>query len=120
MIRAVVSGALARQPEERLSKAGKPYILASVREGSGDKARWISVFAFADEVRETISNMAAGAAIAVSGEIDAEVFTPEGGQARVSWSIRADAVLSANSGARKRSPTEPEQPQEDRNDPIPF
>jgi single-stranded DNA-binding protein len=120
MIRGIVAGALARPPEARQSKAGNPYILATIREGSGDKARWISAFAFNAEVREAISGMEAGDAIAVAGELDAEVYVPEGGQPRISWSIKADAVLSANSGARKRNATEPEQPREGPDDPIPF
>ena len=119
MIRGIVSGVLTRAPAERESKGGRPYLLATIREGSGDKARWISAFAFNDEAREAISGMAAGEAVAVAGELDAEIYTPEGGQPRVSWSIRADAVLTTNSGARKRSATEPE-PQEGPDDPIPF
>ena len=62
--------------------------------------------------------MAAGDAIAVAGEIDAEIYAPEGSPPRISWSIRADAVLTAQTGARKRSATEP--PREELNDPIPF
>ena len=95
MIRAIVSGVLTRQAEERLSKTGRPYLKATVRDGSGDGARWVVAFVFNDAVREAISGMAAGEAIAVAGEIDAEIFTPEAGPARISWSIKVDGVLSA-------------------------
>ena len=118
MIRAIVSGVLTRQAEERLSKTGKPYLKATIRDGSGDGARWVAAFVFNDAVREAISGMAAGEAIAVAGEIDAEIFTPEAGPARISWSIKVDGVLSAQTGARKRSAAEPEQPREGRDDPI--
>jgi hypothetical protein len=119
LIRGLIAGSLARQPEERQSKVGKPYTLASIREGSGDKARWISAFLFSDETRGAVAGMTAGEAIAIAGEIDAEVYVPEGGQPRVSWSVKVDAVLSANTGARKRNAAEPEQPREER-DEIPF
>ena len=48
--------------------------------------------------------MAVGDAISVSGEIEAEIYAPEGGSPRISWSVRADAVLTTKSGARKRTP----------------
>ena len=76
MIRAVVSGALARQPEERLSESRQAIHL-----GIGPRRFWRQgALDFSFRLRrrgsrETISNMAAGDAIAVSGEIDAEVFT---------------------------------------------
>ena len=85
MIRGLIAGVLTREPEARQSKAGNPYTMASIREGSGDKARWVTAFVFADEAREAVAGMAAGDAISVSGEIEAEVFTPEGGPPRVSW-----------------------------------
>ena len=104
MIRGLISGVLTREPEARQSKAGNPYTMASIREGSGDKTRWISAFVFADEARAAVAGMAAGDAISVSGEIEAEVYVPENNPPRISWSIRADAVLTAQTGARKRTP----------------
>ena len=123
MIRGIISGVLTRQAEERLSKTGKTYLKATIRDGSGDGARWISVFAFADAVRETIADMAGGDPIAVSGEIDCEIYTPETGPPKVSWSIKVDGVLSAQTG-RKRAVAKLEQLQDGRDepidDPIPF
>jgi hypothetical protein len=120
MIRGIVAGALFRGPEEKLSKANRPYTILTIRSGGGDATRWVRALLFNDEARAAVAGMAAGEAIAVSGELDCEVYVPEGGQPRISWSVRADAVLTAKTGARKLSATEPEQPQEERDAPLPF
>jgi hypothetical protein len=90
--RANVAGVLFRAPAKKTSKAGKPYVIATIREGASDTTRWWRCFAFSDSFVDEIAD---GEAIAVSGELGAELYTPEGGGSRVSWSIKADAVLTA-------------------------
>jgi single-stranded DNA-binding protein len=104
-MRAIVSGALARDPEEKTSKSGNAYILATIREGSGESARWVRCFVFGNEPCASVLTLKAGDPIAVAGEIDAEVYAPPGAEARVSWSAKVDAVLTA----RRARPAAPEQ-----------
>ena len=104
MIRAIVAGFIFRAPEEKLSKADRPYTMATIREGGADKARWVRALLFSDETRKAVAGMAAGDAIAVVGELDCEIYAPDGSPPRISWSIRVDAVLTAQTGARKRTP----------------
>ena len=44
--RAIVSGALFKAPQTKISKAGKPYAIATIREGTGERARWWKAFVF--------------------------------------------------------------------------
>jgi hypothetical protein len=90
MIRALVAGVLARPPEQRRSRADKPYLILTIREGAGEKARLLSAFIFADEAREAAAAIATGDAIALAGEIDGEVYARDGSAPRISWSLRAD------------------------------
>jgi hypothetical protein len=99
--RAIVSGALFREPVTKKSKSGNAYVLATVREGTGETARWWKAFIFAAAAIEDISRLADGDPVSLVGEIDAQIYTPAGGESRLSWSIRADAILSARPKPRE-------------------
>jgi hypothetical protein len=40
---ALISGRLWRRPERKTSKAGKPFVTATIREGNGDGVTWWKV-----------------------------------------------------------------------------
>jgi hypothetical protein len=92
--RAIVSGVLFKAPASKISKAGKPYVVATIREGSGERVRWWKVFMRLND----------GEPIAVTGEFDAELYSPPDGAPRLSWKITADSVLSAH--AKRKPKTE--------------
>jgi hypothetical protein len=78
-------------------------------------------------VIEALKELAVGEPIAVSGEFDCELWTPEGGgESRLSWKIRADAVLSAKAKPKKAKLQDSRQPLETKrweggpNDGVPF
>ena len=53
---------------------------------------------------EEILRLCVGEPIAVSGEFDCALWTPEGGgESRLSWKITADAVLSAKAKPKQRT-----------------
>jgi hypothetical protein len=93
--RAIVSGVLFKAPASKISKAGKSYVVATVREGSGEATRWWKVFVFSESAIADILQLNDGELIAIAGEFDCELYTPPGGESRLSWKIMADAVLSA-------------------------
>jgi hypothetical protein len=94
--RAIVSAVLFRTPASKISKAGKPYVVATIREGSGERVRWWKVFVFSESAVEEILRLNDGEPIAVAGEFDCELYAPSGGEPRLSWRLTADAVLSAH------------------------
>jgi hypothetical protein len=101
--RALVSGALFKAPQIKMSKSGKPYILATIRSGSGQAVRWWKCFVFAELAIEEISRLGDGDPIAVSGEFDCELYSPAGAESRLNWRITADAILST----KRRSAPKP-------------
>jgi single-stranded DNA-binding protein len=104
MTRAIVSGTLHKAAEERTSKAGNPFATFTLREKVNGSTRWWSVVAFDEASIATVLSMKVGEPIAVSGEFSAELWTPEGGgEARLSWKITADAVLSAKAKPKQRT-----------------
>jgi hypothetical protein len=100
--RAVVSGAVFRAPAQKTTKTGRPFAVLTIRSGTGETVRWWKVIAFSESVVAEIMQLGAGQPIAVAGEIDAEVYAPNGASPRISWKIVADAVITA-----KRPPKEP-------------
>jgi hypothetical protein len=105
--RAIVSGVLFRAPATKTSKAGKAFVFATIRSGSGEAARWWKCFVFSESAIEEISQLDDGAPIAVAGEFDCELYSPAGGESRLGWKIVADAVLSGNKPKPKAQPKLP-------------
>jgi Single-strand binding protein family len=97
--RAILAGSIARSPVEKIGKSGKPFAILSVRETGVEPAQWFSVILFGDAVPNAL-RLNVGDPIALAGSPDAEVYTPEGGEPRVSWKFTADAVLTARKAAK--------------------
>jgi hypothetical protein len=94
--RAIVSGALHKAAEERTSKAGKPFATLTIRENVNGSTRWWKGIAFDEGAIAVLKELPAGSPIAVVGEIDAEIWTPEDSSSpRMSWKLTVDAVLTA-------------------------
>jgi hypothetical protein len=93
--RAIVGGILFKAPVSKTSKTGKPYVLATIREGSGERVRWWKCFAFSEAPIEELQRLGDGDPIAVAGEIDADVYAPDGSDPRVNWRVTVDTVMSA-------------------------
>jgi hypothetical protein len=96
MTRAIVSGTLHKAAEERTSKAGNPFATFTIRENVNGSSRWWRAVAFDDAVIEAIRSIQTGEPIALGGEIDCGLWTPEDGrEPRLNWKVTADAVLTA-------------------------
>jgi hypothetical protein len=98
--RAILTGAVAKPPVEKIGKSGKPFAIVNVRETGVEPARWWSAIVFGDGAVEVLK-LSAGDPIALAGSVEAEVYAPPGGEARVSWKFVADAALTARKPARR-------------------
>lgn len=99
--RAIVSGALFKAPVSKTSKAGKPYVFGTIREGKGDATRWWKIFVFGDDAMAEVLRLGDGDPLAVSGEFDCQTYKTESGEERQSWSIMVDGVLTARKSKRE-------------------
>jgi hypothetical protein len=93
--RVLINGVLDKAPTRLTSKAGKPYLRASVKDGNGPDAKWWTVFVFSETAAETLELLSVGEPIAASGPFEAKVWAPEGREPRVNLTLTADAILSA-------------------------
>jgi len=99
--RALVSGVLFRATP-KISKLGKPYVAATIRDGRGDETRWWSTLIFEAVAVDEISRLGIGDPIAVAGEIDAQVYAPDGGEPRINLQILVDRVVSVRKPAKPK------------------
>jgi single-stranded DNA-binding protein len=102
MSRAVVAGSLHKPVEVRTSKNGNPFATFTVVESVNGSRRFWRAVAFDEGAIAALKDLPAGEPIAIGGEIDCEIWTPEDGrEPRLNWKVTADAVLTAQ---RKRKP----------------
>jgi|SRR5580704_3454618 single-stranded DNA-binding protein len=112
MTYALVSGSLFRAPEQKTSKAGKPYVAATIRAKDGEASQWWKVVAFSESAQAELMCLGDGDACTVQGAFKAELYQPEGGEARVSLSIVADQVLALRRPPKERKRTALDSPQD--------
>jgi putative DNA primase/helicase len=98
--RAIVLAYLDKTAEFRTSKNGNQFATFAIRENVNGKTRWWRVISFSEDVIDALKEMAPGSPISVAGEIDAEIWSPPSGEARINWRLTCDAVLRAD-GKRK-------------------
>jgi single-stranded DNA-binding protein len=102
MTYALVSGQLFRAPEQRTSKAGKPFVTATIRAKDGEASQWWRVTAFSESAQAELMRLGEGDSCSVQGSFKAELYPPEGTPPKVSLSIVADHVLALRQPPRER------------------
>jgi hypothetical protein len=128
MIHCLVSGTIFREVAQRTSKAGKPYIVTTIRVKDGDASQFIRATAFSETAQSELLRLSEGDALAVR----AETYLAANGETKIALSIIADKVLPLKQQPKKcevkpfdaRSRRERQagiwQPDAGPNDPIPF
>lgn len=102
MIRALISGELAADPQERTGKNGRPFALARVSVPQGEDGRvFCSVIAFQDEAVARLLQLKAGASVSLAGALKVGTWTAKDGTARPSLDLQADEVASTTPRPRK-------------------
>ncbi|CAM3508048.1 single-stranded DNA-binding protein [Polaromonas hydrogenivorans] len=118
MIEALVAGKLHGQPAQKISKTGKPFVVAKVRAHAGDADVFVNVIAFSQAACEALLALGEGDAVALAGSLVPKAWTDREGIARPALDLVASQVLSAYHVMRKRKavegrppgPSEPQPP----------
>jgi single-stranded DNA-binding protein len=109
--RALISGRIWRDPERKVSGAGKRFANATLRVGNGDDTTWWKLLAFNETAIEELLSLKDGDAVSATGEFKVELYD-KGGSTRIGFTIFADRVLSAKRQKREKAQerrTEPHQ-----------
>ncbi|WP_036286916.1 single-stranded DNA-binding protein [Methylosinus sp. PW1] len=95
-IYALVTGTMFRAPEEKASKGGKPFVVATIRVDSGnreDAAEWWRAVAFSETARVELLRLHDGDAVSVQGALQLELYESDG-ERRLSRKIIAYHVTA--------------------------
>jgi single-stranded DNA-binding protein len=99
---ALIAGQLFRAPERRTSKAGKPFVTATIFVKDGEAAQWWKLLAFSESAQAELMRLADSDALSVQGQLKAETYEKDG-VTRLSLSVIADRVLALRQPARKNA-----------------
>jgi single-stranded DNA-binding protein len=102
MIEALVSGKLHGQPAQKISKTGKPFVVAKVRAHISDADVFVNVIAFSPAACEALLALGEGDAVALAGSLTPKAWTDREGIARPALDLVASQVLTAYHVTRKR------------------
>lgn len=104
-IEAHFTGRLGKDAESRTTRTGKPMTVLSmvVSDPDSDAGTWCSVLAFED-LAERLAGLAKGAELYAKGRLKAEMYTPQGGEPRVSMTLVASTVEPLTLERKPRGP----------------
>ena len=100
----LVAGTLFRYPEQRTSKAGKPFVTATLRTKDGEASQWWKALAFSETAQAELMRLTDGDALSVQGAFKAETYEKDG-MTKLSLSVVADNVLALRQSGRKKVDT---------------
>lgn len=102
-IDALVTGTLFKNPEERRSNAGTPFVTAVVRAASnGGEGLFIRVAAFDDTAKTALLALESGDSVALAGALKIDTWEARNGAVKPSLNLIAYRVLTAYHVKRKR------------------
>jgi single-stranded DNA-binding protein len=107
----LITGTLYRAPEQKTAKSGKPYVSATIRCKDGDASTWWKIMCFSESAGAELMRLGDGDAVSVQGSMRAELYRPDGGEARMNLTVFADAVLPLRPAPKQRKAKEPAEPQ---------
>ena len=105
MIRALVTGELRADPQQRMGKNGKPYALARLSVPMGDQGRVsCSVIVFEAEAVTRLLQLRAGASVAAAGALKVGTYDGTDGTVRASLDMVADEIAATTPRPKRPRP----------------
>jgi hypothetical protein len=101
VIFALASGTLFRHPESKISKAGKPFAVATLKVRDGDSFSFVKLLVFSESAQAELMRLTDGDALSAQGSLKAETYD-KNGETRISLTIIADQVLAVRAERKKK------------------
>ncbi len=108
----LVSGVLFRDPEARVSRAGKSYATATIRAKDGDATTWWRVTAFSERACAELMRLSDGDALSAQGALRVETYEKDG-STRVSFGLIANCIVALRQPAKPHKMKQAEAPSPD-------
>jgi single-stranded DNA-binding protein len=112
MTAALVTGTLFKAAEQRQSKTGRPFVVATIKVKDREDWQWWRLTAFSESAQSELLRLAEGDALSAQGHLTAGLFTKDSGETKITFSIVADHVLALRQPPKERKPKpEPARPE---------
>jgi single-stranded DNA-binding protein len=101
----LISGSIFREPQQRNSATGRPYVTATIKASGADNesSDFWNVLAFGDSAQAELLRLADGDKVSLQGKPKLEIFEKDG-RARISRTVFADNVLALRAPPKERKP----------------
>ena len=97
MIDGLIAGKVFGDPERRMGKGDKPFVIAKVRAQTSDgETLIVNVITFDDAPMAALLEMREGDAVAIAGSLTPKVWTDKQGNARPALDLVAQRVLAVH------------------------
>ena len=100
-IEAAFFGALGRDAESKVSKAGKAYLRLNIRVGDGDGAQWVSAMVFDQSAIDAVDKLIKGARVYVEGSLSVTEWSGQDGAKRHGLSLMSGHCRLSQIGRNK-------------------
>jgi single-stranded DNA-binding protein len=99
----LISGSIFKAPEERMSKAGRRFVSATIKVGgeSGTGEFW-ACLAFSDSTQAELLRLGIGDTLSAQGSAKIELYTANDGKTKISRTVFADHVLALRQPPKER------------------
>jgi single-stranded DNA-binding protein len=101
----IINGAIFRSPEQKISKSGKPFVVATIRAKDGETAQWWKVLTFSESAQAELLRLSDGDAVSAQGALRVETYERDGAT-KVSLTVMADQVLALRQSPKPRAKKE--------------
>jgi single-stranded DNA-binding protein len=101
MTAVLVNGTIFRKPEQRISKAGKPFWTATIKAKDDDVLPWWKIIVFSESAGGELLRLGDGDALSVQGALRVETYEKDGAT-KFSLTCIADTVLALRQPPKQR------------------
>jgi single-stranded DNA-binding protein len=101
---ALISGSLFRNPERKTSKAGKPYVTATVKAAAGNESEFWRLIVFSESAQAELMRLADGDKLSAQGSMKIEFYRSNDGSEKLSRTLMVDGVLALKPAPREKKP----------------
>jgi single-stranded DNA-binding protein len=105
--RVLVSGALFRAPEQKTSKSGKPFVVATIRVKDREDWQWWRVTVFSESAQAELLRLSEGDSVSAQGAMTAGLYLKDNGETKLTFSLVADQVMALRPAPAERKPAKP-------------
>jgi hypothetical protein len=109
-ISVMITGSLWREPAQKTSKAGKPFVAATVKVAADNETQFWTALAFGETTQADLMRLAEGEKLAVQGALKIEAKIQDGA-VKIYRTVFVDAVLSLKPAPRERKSKADKAPQ---------